>query len=74
MPPDPSPLADRVAVITGGAGEIGTAFAKGLLSAGLKVAILDLDEPKAKALAARLSENSDATVLGFSCDVLDEAS
>ncbi|MDB4384563.1 SDR family oxidoreductase [Opitutaceae bacterium] len=74
MPPDPSNLANRVAVITGGAGEIGTAFAKGLLSSGINVAILDVDGEKAETLAARLGADSDSTVLGLACDVLDETS
>ena len=71
---DTSTWADRVAVITGGAGEIGTAFAKGLLSAGLKVAILDLDGKKAEALAQQLNREDSPSVLGLACDVLDGVS
>ncbi len=72
---DSSNLAGRVAVITGGGGEIGTAFARGLLSAGSKVAILDLDGDKAAALAQRLEVESSATaIIGLQCDVLDQAS
>lgn len=74
MTQDSSNLTGRVAVITGGGGEIGTAFARGLLSAGSKVAILDLDGDKAAALAQRLRGEYAATIISLQCDVLDQAS
>lgn len=44
----------KVAIITGGAGILGTSMAKYLAEQGVKVAILDRDEVKGKALAAEI--------------------
>ncbi len=44
----------KVAIITGGAGVLGTSMAKYLAEQGVKVAILDRDEAKGKALAAEI--------------------
>jgi NAD(P)-dependent dehydrogenase (short-subunit alcohol dehydrogenase family) len=65
-------LLDRVAVVTGGAGErgIGFATAKTFAAQGARVAILDVDAAGAKAAAARLG----AGHLGLGCDVTDKAS
>ncbi|MGI9428174.1 MAG: SDR family oxidoreductase [Bythopirellula sp.] len=66
-------LKNKVAAITGGGGAIGTAFAGGLVEAGVKVAILDLDEQKAAELARQLGGDK-AEVIGIQCDVLDKDS
>ena len=42
-----SSLVSKVAAITGGAGDIGSAMILGLANAGVKTAILDLDGEKA---------------------------
>jgi 3-hydroxybutyrate dehydrogenase len=47
-------LADRVAVVTGGAGGIGGAIALALAEAGATVVVADRDETGARAIAARL--------------------
>ncbi len=60
---------DQVIVITGGAGVLGSALARGLAAAGATIAVLDLDEDAAQATAAELPEG-----LGLRCDVLDRAS
>ena len=48
-----SDLKDKVCVITGGAGVIGTAIVKVLASAGVKTIILDLRKEVAEELARR---------------------
>jgi len=54
----PSPLAGRVAVITGAAGGIGGAAARQLVARGARVALLDRDAEAAAALAAELGERA----------------
>ena len=65
-------LADKVAVISGAAGErgIGFATARTFAAHGARVVILDLDGQAAEAAAARLG----AGHLGIACDVTDKAS
>jgi len=68
-------LKGQVCVITGGAGVIGSAMAKDLVSVGVNVAILDRDEENAKRVAIELKEfcASGAVIKGFKADVLDKA-
>jgi rhamnulose-1-phosphate aldolase/alcohol dehydrogenase len=72
--PAPKPLAGRVALVTGGAGGIGTACAERLLGEGACVVLVDVDraalEPVAQTLAAR--HGSDR-VRHARADVTDEA-
>ncbi len=65
-------LQDKVAVISGGAGErgIGFATARTFAAEGARVVILDIDEAGAKAAAARLGTGH----LGLGCNVADKAS
>lgn len=60
-------LADKVAVVTGGASGIGAAIAAGYVEKGAKVAILDLLEDAAEAK----SEVLGGGCRGFACDVAD---
>ena len=60
-------LANRVALVTGGARGIGAAIVRRLAAAGAKVAVLDLDAEAAKALAAEIGG------LGVAADVTSEA-
>ena len=62
------PFKDRVAVITGGAGGIGSAMAKAFAARGAKIVLADLDEP-ALAGAVRELEKSGAQALGVRTDV-----
>jgi rhamnose utilization protein RhaD (predicted bifunctional aldolase and dehydrogenase)/NAD(P)-dependent dehydrogenase (short-subunit alcohol dehydrogenase family) len=64
------PLAGQIAVVTGGAGVIGTATARVFAAAGAEVALLDLDERAVLAKAKSIG----ATALALRCDVTDAAS
>ncbi|MEO8253673.1 MAG: SDR family oxidoreductase [Flavobacterium sp.] len=66
-------LKDKVVVITGGAGVLGTGFTNALAKQGAKVAILGRDLTKAQNLANEIN-NSGGKAIGVSADVCDEAS
>jgi 3-oxoacyl-[acyl-carrier protein] reductase len=63
-------LAGQVAVVTGGAGGLGAAAARRLARMGAAVAVCDLDEAAAQAVAKELPVDS----AGFRMDVTDRAS
>lgn len=67
-------LKNKTVAITGGAGVIGHALAHGLAAQGVNVAILDLDEEKAHALAAQLTEKYGIKSVGIVCNVLQKPS
>ncbi len=69
-----SDLQGKVCVITGGGGVIGTAIAEALSSAGVKIAILDIREEVAVALAESLSSRFNNACAGLACNVLDKDS
>lgn len=56
------------AIITGGASGLGEATARALATAGAKVGIVDIDEPRARALAGEIGG------VAIGCDVSDAAS
>lgn len=58
-------LTGKVALVTGGAGILGKHFCAGLLDAGAKVAVVDIDASAAESVAAHLG----AGAYGFGCDV-----
>jgi len=62
-------IKDKVIIITGGYGVLGSGMAKHLVASGAKVAILGRNEDKAKDFAAQLS-STDA--IGIKADVLDK--
>lgn len=66
-------LAGRVAVITGGGHGIGRCYAERYAAEGARIAVLDIDEPAAKAVAAELQDKGFSAV-GRHVDVSDEAS
>jgi len=66
----PQPLKGRVAVVTGGGGILCSVMAQALGRAGAKVAVLDLDQKRAAAVAKRCGRNA----IGVSASVLDRAS
>ncbi len=69
MPPE-RPLGRRVAVVTGGAGGIGSAIARRFVAEGAAVVIADLDLEGAQAIAGEIGEQA----LALRLDVTSEAS
>lgn len=67
-------LDDRVAVVTGGAGILGTEFCAGLATYGASVVVVDIDGESAQELAHRLDEKHEGKVIGIECDVSDPES
>ncbi len=72
MTADPFSLADRVAVITGGTGTIGSALAAGLAQAGASVAVLARSHDDVARTAHEL-EAAGHRAAGIQADVLDAA-
>jgi len=66
-------LENKVAVLTGGGGVLAGEMAKGFLNAGVKVAILDINEVNLKERVDELKKVS-KDIAGFKCNVLDEES
>lgn len=64
---------DQVALITGGAQNIGEAIARTFAGAGAKVMIADLNGEKAEETAKKIAAETGQDVLGMKCDVTDEA-
>jgi len=66
-----TPFADRVAAITGGAGDIGLATARHLGRLGATIALIDLDDAKLEAARAQLQADGTPAHV-WRCDVTDE--
>ena len=66
-------MKNKVAVITGGNGTLGSAFAKGLAQAGVTVFILGRNAEKSDAKIQEFKKLG-LEIKGVTCDVLDEAS
>jgi NAD(P)-dependent dehydrogenase (short-subunit alcohol dehydrogenase family) len=67
-------LKGQVCIITGGAGIIGTAIAKGLATVGVKLAIVDRDQARAIELAGEIEKESGTQARGYEADVLNKES
>lgn len=67
-------LAEKVCVITGGAGVLGTAMVKAMASAGMKIAIADIDKEVADKVAAGVAADTGSEVIGVAANVLDKES
>lgn len=67
-------LKDKTCVITGGAGVIGAAMCEAMAAAGIKIAILDLNEQLAIDLAKTLTANFNVQCIGVQADVLSKDS
>ncbi|MGW2522405.1 SDR family NAD(P)-dependent oxidoreductase [Streptomyces sp. NPDC001617] len=61
---------DKVIVVTGGAGGIGSALCDRFASGGARLVVVDIDEARAKATAGGLPGNGH---VGAGCDLLDRA-
>jgi len=68
LAPEPAELAGRVALVTGGAGGIGSAVARALTEAGALVVVTDLDAAAAGSVAEELGPRARAVEM----DVTDE--
>lgn len=72
MPFDPFAqfrMTDHVALVTGGAQNIGEAIALTFAAAGAEVRIPDLNGAKAMETAKRIADETGQQVLGIQCDV-----
>ena len=69
-----APLAGRVAIVTGGGRGIGAAIAARLAEDGAEVAVCDLDEGPARAVAGKAAAASGRRAIPVHIDVADEAS
>lgn len=67
-------LSGKVCVITGGAGVIGAAMVKAMASVGVKIAIADINKEVAEKVAAEISKEYNAEVIGVEANVLDKES
>ena len=70
---NPGRMAERVALITGGGGEIGGAIARRFAQEGARVAVADLDPEKAQSVTRAITE-SGGEAQAFALDVCDETS
>lgn len=70
----PLPLADRVVIVTGAAGDIGLAIARACHGAGARLMLLDLDATRMRERAGSAGLAGDPTVRTGACDVADETS
>ncbi|MEN8229176.1 MAG: SDR family oxidoreductase [Bacteroidota bacterium] len=67
-------LKNRVCVITGGAGVLGTSMARGLASVGVITVILDIDEEAATRVAESISSEFKVDSYGIKANVLERDS
>ncbi len=67
-------LKDKVCVLTGGGGAIGSSLALFLGRAGLKMAILDLNGERAREVAETVHQETGRPALGLTTNVLDKDS
>ena len=67
-------LRGKVCVITGGAGVLGSTMVKAMASAGMKIAIADIDKEIADKVAAEIAAESNSQVIGVAANVLDRES
>ena len=66
-------LTGRTALITGGAGYIGTAFCEALAEAGANIAVLDIATDRVQESASKLAATYSVKTLGLTVNLSDEA-
>jgi len=69
-----SELKQKVCIVTGGGGVIGSVFANALAEAGAKVAILDFNKQNADKLAESINAKYPSSAIGVFANVLDKDS
>ena len=67
-------LIGQVCVLTGGAGVLGSSLVRGLASAGVKTAIVDINEAAAIQLAGEVEKETGVIAIGVGANVLDKDS
>jgi NAD(P)-dependent dehydrogenase (short-subunit alcohol dehydrogenase family) len=67
-------LKNKICVITGGGGVLGTSMARGLASAGVVPVILDINEEGARKVAEEISAETGTACHGYKADVLSRVS
>lgn len=67
-------LQNKICVITGGGGVIGSAIAKGLAGNGVKIGILDINKEVADKTVSEIIKETSAEVYGIVADVLNKDS
>ncbi len=67
-------LGGKVAIVTGGAGILGSATTAALADHGASVGVVDLDGDRAQDVAAGLTRDFGVRAIGVACDVTDEGS
>lgn len=67
-------LKDKVCVITGGAGVIGSAMVRAMATTGMKIAIADINKKVADEVAYEIASEFHADVIGVEANVLDRES
>lgn len=67
-------LQDKVCVLTGGGGVIGSVLAEGLAGAGVKTAVLDIKKDFADKVADEVKHKFNTEIIGVEADVLDKSS
>lgn len=67
-------LKDKVCVLTGGGGIIGAVLAEGLVSVGIKLAILDIKQEFADKVVNEVKKKSNIQIIGVEANVLDKES
>ncbi len=67
-------LKDKVCVLTGGGGAIGSSLALSLARAGMKMVVLDLNGERAREVAGTIEKETGRPALGLTANVLDKGS
>lgn len=62
-------LTGRVAVITGGAGLLGSKHAEAVMELGGTAVLLDIDQARTESVAAALEQRLGSKAVGFACDI-----